>query len=179
MDSIVRTSKFLSLVLRHKPETVGIVLDDAGWVKISELIEASRSSGQTLDHDLLLRVVHENDKQRFAISADGESIRANQGHSVKVDLGLTPQVPPEKLYHGTVAKFLTNIQEQGLLRAERQYVHLSADTQTAQRVGMRRGKPVILVIDTQKMSSDGMSFFLSNNGVWLTPHVPAMYIVFP
>ncbi|HCS52969.1 RNA 2'-phosphotransferase [Rubinisphaera sp.] len=179
MDSIVHTSKFLSLVLRHKPETIGIVLDDSGWVKISELIEASRSSGQTLDHDLLLRVVHENDKQRFAISADGESIRANQGHSVKVDLGLTPQVPPEALYHGTVAKFLTSIQENGLIPGERQYVHLSADTQTAQIVGKRRGKPVILVIDAQKMMSDGMSFFLSNNGVWLTSHVPAKYIEFP
>ncbi len=177
--SLVRTSKFLSLVLRHKPEAIGISLNDAGWVKISDLLEAANAGGRRLNLDLLFRVVHENDKQRFAISADGKSIRANQGHSVDVDLGLTPTPPPERLFHGTVRRFLEGIRTKGLIPCNRQHVHLSADQHTAEIVGRRRGKPVVLVIDSKRMADDAIRFCLSLNGVWLTAHVPVEYIEFP
>lgn len=180
MDSpVISVSKFLSLVLRHQPQQIGISLDDAGWVEISELLEAANVSGTKLDVDLLLRVVHENDKQRFAISPDGKFIRANQGHSVPVDLGLTPTKPPATLYHGTVAKFLDGIRAKGLIAGNRRQVHLSADRQTAEIVGKRRGEPIILLIDAERMARDANDFFLSQNGVWLTPHVPVEYIEFP
>jgi putative RNA 2'-phosphotransferase len=178
-SSLVRVSKFLSLVLRHQPQAIGVTLDDAGWVAISELLQAANASGTKLDFDLLLRVVHENDKQRFAISPDGKSIRANQGHSIDVDLGLSPAEPPATLYHGTVAKFLDGIRAGGLLPGNRQYVHLSADPLTAEMVGRRRGEPVVLLIDAERMANDAIRFFLSQNGVWLTAHVPAGYIEFP
>ena len=178
-SSLVRVSKFLSLVLRHQPQTIGVTLDDAGWVAISELLEAANASGTKLDFDLLLRVVHENDKQRFAISADGKSIRANQGHSIDVDLGLAPAEPPAILYHGTVAKFLGGIRAEGLIPGSRQHVHLSADPRTAEIVGRRRGEPVVLLIDAERMTRDAIHFFLSQNGVWLTGHVPTGYIEFP
>lgn len=177
--SLVRTSKFLSLVLRHKPHTIGIELNDAGWVEIAELLESANAFGKKLDVDLLLRVVHENDKQRFAISADGRSIRANQGHSIAVNLGLRTTSPPGKLYHGTVSKFLDGIRAKGLLPGNRHHVHLSADPHTAEIVGRRRGEPVVLLINAEQMDQDAISFFLSNNGVWLTVHVPVDYIEFP
>ena len=177
--SLIRTSKFLSLVLRHKPQTIGIALNDAGWVEISKLLEAANAYGKILDLDLLLRVVHENDKQRFAISADGKSIRANQGHSMEVNLGLTPISPPAKLFHGTVSRFLDGIRARGLLPGNRQHVHLSPDEQTAEIVAKRRGKPIVLVIDAERMAKDEIHFFLSQNGVWLTTHVPVGYIEFP
>lgn len=178
-SSLASVSKFLSLVLRHQPQQIGISPDNAGWVAITELLEAANASGTRLDVDLLLRVVHENDKQRFAISSDGKSIRANQGHSIRVDLGLTPTVPPATLYHGTVARFLDGIRAKGLLAGGRQHVHLSADRHTAEIVGKRRGEPVVLLIDAERMARDATDFFLSQNGVWLTPHVPVEYIEFP
>jgi putative RNA 2'-phosphotransferase len=178
-SSLVRLSKFLSLVLRHEPQVIGLSVDDAGWVVITELLEAANASGTKLDFDLLLRVVHENDKQRFAISPDGKSIRANQGHSIHVDLGLTPTEPPATLYHGTVATFLDGIRAKGLLPGSRRHVHLSADSFTAEIVGKRRGEPVILLIDAERMANDAIHFFLSQNGVWLTAHVPVGYIEFP
>ncbi len=176
---LISTSKFLSLILRHRPETVGLQLDSDGWVNISELITAAAASGKQLDHDLLLRVMYENDKQRFAISDDGHRIRANQGHSVSVNLGLKPRTPPETLYHGTVERFINSIREQGIISGARQYVHLSADTLTSSIVGQRRGKPIVLLVLAQKMADAGNPFFLSQNGVWLTGHVPPNFIRFP
>jgi len=140
---LISTGKFLSLVLRHQPDTIGISLDDEGWVEIDVLLAAANRSGRKLTRPLLERVVRENDKQRFAISPDGKRIRARQGHSVEVDLGLQSVQPPELLYHGTVAKFLDSIRASGLVRGSRQYVHLSPDVETARKVGQRRGRPVI------------------------------------
>lgn len=173
---LISTSKFLSLVLRHQPETIDIALDDQGWVAIDVLLAAANRAGKKLTRPLLERVVRENDKQRFAISPDGERIRANQGHSVEVDLGLQPVQPPELLYHGTVAKFLDSIQASGLVRGSRQYVHLSPDLETARKVGQRRGQPVILVVESGRMWRDGIAFFRAENGVWLTNAVPAEYL---
>jgi putative RNA 2'-phosphotransferase len=158
---------------------LGLTLNDAGWTGISDLIDAANAYGKTLDLDLLLRVVHENDKQRFSISSDGEMIRANQGHSISVDLGLAPTQPPRQLFHGTVTRFLQGIREKGLIPGNRQHVHLSADAKTAKIVGRRRGAPVVLVIDTERMAGDAIDFYLSQNGVWLTAHVPVDYIEFP
>jgi putative RNA 2'-phosphotransferase len=176
---LISTSKFLSLVLRHRPETIGISLDEQGWVEIDDLLAAANRSGKKLTRPLLDRVVRENDKQRFAISSDGTRIRANQGHSVDVDLGLQPVQPPELLYHGTVARFLDSIHLTGLERGSRQYVHLSPDLETARRVGQRRGRPVILVVESGRMWQDGHTFFCSENSVWLTDAVPTSYLQFP
>ena len=177
--NLISISKFLSLVLRHKPETIGLQLDHDGWASIVDLLRAANSNGRRLDEEVLLRVVHENDKQRFAISADGTRIRANQGHSIEVNLGLEPQVPPELLYHGTVERFLASIRQQGLIPGSRQYVHLSSDAQTAETVGRRRGKPIVLVIQALEMHETGHAFYRAENGVWLTDHVPIEFIHFP
>jgi putative RNA 2'-phosphotransferase len=176
---LISSSKFLSLILRHKPETIGLKLDENGWVGIEELIFASRENGKKLDLDLLLRIVHENEKQRFLLSEDGKRIRANQGHSVPVDLGLEPRMPPKSLFHGTVDRFLENIHEKGLIKGTRQHVHLSSDLLTATTVGKRRGEPVVLLIHAQKMVDNRYDLFLSQNGVWLTDHVPPSFIDFP
>ena len=173
---LISTSKFLSLVLRHRPETIGICLDSQGWVDISALIVAANQSGKRLTQALVERVVRENDKQRFAISEDGKRIRANQGHSVEVDLRLTAVEPPERLYHGTVTRFLDSIRRHGLVSGNRQHVHLSPDRETARKVGQRRGGPVILVVDSRRMWQDGFRFYCSRNGVWLTEAVPAEYL---
>jgi putative RNA 2'-phosphotransferase len=176
----VRTSKFLSLILRHHPAKIGIVLDENGWADIDELIEAANRRGKSLSRELIDRVVAENDKQRFSISADGTRIRANQGHSLRdIDLSLTPQIPPEVLFHGTVERFLDSIRQQGLQKRSRNHVHLSPDQETATKVGMRRGKPIILRIHACKMHDQGIEFFLSENGVWLTDHVALEFIEFP
>lgn len=173
---LITTSKFLSLVLRHHPETIGISLDEQGWVEIDDLLTAANRSGRKLTRSLLEHVVRANDKQRFAISSDGSRIRANQGHSIEVDLGLQPTQPPELLYHGTVARFLDSIRASGLDRGSRQYVHLSPDVETARRVGQRRGRPVILVVKSGRMWQDGHAFYLAENGVWLTDAVPPVYL---
>ncbi|MBM4092838.1 MAG: RNA 2'-phosphotransferase [Planctomycetes bacterium] len=175
---LISTSKFLSLVLRHHPEIIGISLDEQGWVEIDVLLAAANRSGRKLTRSLLDRVVRENDKQRFAISADGTKIRANQGHSIEVDLGLQPAQPPELLYHGTVARFLDAIRASGLQPGSRQYVHLSPDVETARKVGQRRGRPVILVVESGRMWQDGHAFYRAQNGVWLTDSVPAKYLQF-
>lgn len=172
-------SKFLSLVLRHQPEKINISLDANGWTDVDILVQQCNEHGVPLDIDLLEEVVFTNDKQRFAFNEDQTLIRANQGHSVSVDLDLPVSIPPGQLYHGTVEKFLVIIQQNGLQKMARQHVHLSRDIETAQKVGSRRGKPVILIIDTQKMQADGFKFYLSNNGVWLTEEVPVQYINFP
>jgi putative RNA 2'-phosphotransferase len=176
---LVRISKFLSLVLRHKPETIGLYLDQGGWARVDELIVASNRSGVPLDEGLLREVVEQNDKQRFAFSDDGLRIRASQGHSIPVELGLEPLVPPEFLYHGTATRFLQSIRRQGLAPGRRNQVHLSPDERTAVRVGQRHGNPVVLTVQAGRMYANGFTFYLSANGVWLTERVPAEYIKFP
>jgi putative RNA 2'-phosphotransferase len=174
-----RISKFLSLVLRHQPELIGIDLDDQGWTPVEDLIAKSHRHGMRFSEEELRQVVAESDKQRFAFDDDGTLIRANQGHSVAVDLALNPVTPPDVLYHGTVAKFLDAIREKGLIKGQRHHVHLSPDEATANTVGSRRGKPVILTVESRRMHADGMLFYHSANGVWLTDHVPTEYIEFP
>lgn len=167
------TSKFLSYVLRHKPDAIGISLDPEGWANIEELI-AKADIPVTID--LLHEVVATSDKKRFAISNDGLFIRANQGHSVAVNLGLEPIEPPVFLYHGTATRFLESIRQQGLLPQNRQYVHLSAETGTATKVGQRHGKPIVLTISARQMYWHGHQFFKAQNGVWLTGKVPAQFL---
>ena len=168
--ALVPRSRFLSLVLRHRPETIGVELDEEGWVDIDALLTGCARTGNRLSRKELEEIVETNDKKRFVI--EGGRIRANQGHSVEIDLGLEPTEPPEVLYHGTVKRFLPSIQENGIVKGERQHVHLSGDSETATKVGSRRGKPIILKIDTAAMVKKGHQFFLSENGVWLTDHVP-------
>jgi putative RNA 2'-phosphotransferase len=175
---LVRVSKFLSLVLRHDPARIGLTLDPAGWAEVDELLAAAAGAGVEIDRETLARVVAESDKQRFALSPDGRRIRANQGHSVAVDLGLEPRAPPEVLYHGTASRFVDSIRESGLHPAARTHVHLSADEETARNVGQRHGKPVVLAIAAGRMHRDGRQFYMSANGVWLTDAVPAEYIAF-
>jgi putative RNA 2'-phosphotransferase len=175
----VRISKRLSLVLRHRPESVGIVLDAGGWAHIDALLAGLARRGTAVDRATLDAVVAGNDKQRFAISADGRRIRAVQGHSRPVDLGLAAVAPPPTLYHGTVARFLDAIRREGLKPRGRQYVHLSRDTTTATVVGARRGSAVVLTIRAGTMVGDGHAFFRAENGVWLCRAVPARYIEFP
>ena len=172
-------SRFLSYVLRHNPDAIGLTLDRQGWAKVDELLERARAAGVPLDRATLRRVVAENDKQRFALSPDGERIRARQGHSIPVDLGLPPAQPPEFLYHGTARPNLPSIRRQGLLRGKRHHVHLSPDEATALQVGRRHGEPVVLRIRAGKMHRDGYRFYLTENRVWLTEHVPPRYIDFP
>lgn len=177
-QNIVKISKFLSLVLRHEPEKIGLSLDAAGWVSVDELLAACRQHGKAITFEQLQDVVANNDKQRFSFSADGNLIRANQGHSVEVELGYESATPPATLFHGTAERFLASIKEQGLLKGERHHVHLSADIETATKVGQRHGKPVVLRVDAGKMQQDGFIFYLSTNGVWLTEHVPVPYLMF-
>jgi len=176
-DELSRHSKFLSYVLRHKPESIGISLDENGWVNVTELLEASRSAGQIISQELLREIVLTNDKQRFAFDESGNRIRANQGHSVKdIDLELEAIKPPEWLYHGTVEKFIKAIEESGLQKMKRQHVHLSQTRKIAENVGSRRGKPIILTVRAARMHNDDYKFYRSENGVWLTNTVPWKYI---
>jgi putative RNA 2'-phosphotransferase len=177
--ALVRTSRFLSKVLRHAPESVGLRLDDAGWVDVDDLLAASERAGVPLDRPTLERVVAENDKQRFALSADGVRIRASQGHSVPVELGLAPVVPPDVLFHGTADRNLESIRARGLVPGRRTHVHLSTDEATAVNVGRRHGRPVVLRIESGEMHRTGQPFFRSDNGVWLTGAVPPAHIHFP
>jgi putative RNA 2'-phosphotransferase len=174
----IKISKFLSLVLRHKPEKIGIVLDDSGWTDVDELIRLTNQSGRRLTRAMLEQVVAENDKKRYAFSDDGRRIRASQGHSVDVDLNLPPAAPPEVLYHGTATHFLDSIRADGLHAASRKHVHLSLDETTAIKVGQRHGRPVVLTVQTGAMAADGHTFYVSDNGVWLTEQVPSRYLVF-
>jgi len=172
---LVSTSKFLSLILRHKPNTIGLSLDDNGWASIQHLLYAASVHGHNISRELLDEVVFTNDKQRFSYSHDGQMIRANQGHSVLINLELEPIVPPGMLYHGTVERFLNSIMASGLQKMKRQHVHLSATIETAINVGKRRGKPVVLSVNSGVMNRDGYQFFLSRNGVCLTESVPWKY----
>lgn len=173
---IVTISKFMSKYLRHEPETLGLTLQPGGWVLIADLLEGAEKYGFPITNAELLQVVAENDKQRFSLDDTETKIRANQGHSTAVDLQLNEVEPPPQLFHGTVSKFLDAILVQGLKKMSRHDVHLSIDIETAAKVGQRRGKPIILVIDSTKMSTDGYIFRHSENGVWLTDHVPPKYI---
>jgi putative RNA 2'-phosphotransferase len=178
-DEHIRLSKFLSYVLRHRPQAVGLALDRHGWVGVDELVAKCRAHGKELSREVLEEIVATSPKRRFAISDDGLRIRANQGHSVDVDLGYAPRTPPEVLFHGTVASRLRSIHAGGLRKMRRHHVHLSSDSETARMVGARRGEPVVLRITAAKMHGDGHVFYLSENGVWLTEQVPPEYIVFP
>jgi putative RNA 2'-phosphotransferase len=169
-------SKFLSYILRHKPDTIGLALDPQGWAPINELIAKSQAAGTSFNRNDLLEVIEKSEKKRFSLSMDGQRIRAAQGHSIPVDLGLIPQEPPRILYHGTALQFLASILSEGLKPQARQQVHLSSDIETATRVGKRHGKPVILKVEALQMHAKGYRFFLAENGVWLTDQVPSEFI---
>jgi len=174
--SLISLSKFVSLVLRHEPQRVGLALDSQGWASVEELLAAASRHGTPLTRDKLMRIVAENEKQRFAFSDDGQRIRARQGHSVDVDLALAPQVPPEILFHGTATRFLESIRATGLESRSRQHVHLSRDEATAVQVGQRHGKPVVLKVLAGQMHAAGHEFYLSENNVWLTAQVPPEFL---
>lgn len=172
----IKRSKRLSLVLRHRPDSIGLTLDENGWVQVSSLLKALSEHGTVLSRDDLLRVVADNDKQRFEIDAVSDRIRARQGHSIAVELGLDPVEPPAVLYHGTPKRNLDSILTTGLDRRKRHHVHLSGDIETAQRVGRRRGEEVVLVVDAAGMAARGIVFWRTGNGVWLTESVPPSFL---
>src|SRR5580692_1624846 len=174
--SLITVSKFLAKHLRHSPDALGLTLQPGGWVSVDDLLAASERAGFAIAYDELIECVETNDKKRFSFDDTGDLIRANQGHSVEVDLQLAETEPPDVLYHGTVERFLASIMAAGLKKGKRHHVHLSKDTETARRVGSRRGKPVILQVDAGKMYGQGFKFFMSANGVWLTESVPAVFL---
>ena len=175
-NSLTSTSKFLSLVLRHEPQRIGLSLDAAGWVAIDELLAKAALAGKQISRDTLLHIVATCEKQRFALSEDGTRIRANQGHSVEVELGLPPQVPPDVLYHGTASRSLDSIRKDGLHRGARHHVHLTRQSATAVAVGQRYGAPAILRVDARRMHQAGHVFFCTANQVWLCDAVPPEFI---
>ena len=169
----------MSLILRHDPGTYGVVRDGNGWTTVAGLLDAMADHGTQITRADLELIVASSDKQRFAISADGTLIRANQGHSVQVELDLTPQAPPDLLYHGTASRFLDSISRDGLKKMQRHHVHLHEDRMLATEVGGRHGKPVLLVVSSLEMFESGHTFFVTENKVWLTDSVPVEYIRFP
>lgn len=172
----VKLGRFLCLVLRHHPEEAGIILDKHGWADVRALLDGVCSTGRQIDRETLERIVREDNKQRYSFNEDHTKIRANQGHSIQVDVELKKVQPPQYLYHGTVARFLPVIQTEGIRRMNRQYVHLSPDYQTAVAVGRRHGSPVVVLrIEAGAMAQNGMAFFRSENGVWLCEYVPPEY----
>lgn len=176
-NDLISGSKFLSLVLRHDPGKVGLVLDDQGWVSVAELLAKCEQAGKPIGRERLLEIVSTNDKSRFTLSPDGLRIRAAQGHSVPVELGLQPVAPPAFLFHGTATRFLDSILREGLKPQSRQQVHLSADSETATKVGQRHGKPVVLRVDAGRMFEAGHAFIQADNGVWLTDRVPPEFLL--
>ena len=174
-EAHVKESRFLALVLRHKPEEAGITLDEHGWANVDELVKGIASQ-RPFTLEMLEEIVATDSKGRYSFSEDHSLVRANQGHSVNVDVELESGDPPDVLYHGTAKRFLNSIMEQGLLPKSRLYVHLSPDVDTACRVGSRHGSPAVLKIDAGEMYKEGFEFFLSKNGVWLTKHVPTKYL---
>lgn len=176
-DKITKFSKFLSLLLRHKPEEIGLTLDENGWADVKDLLERLRKTGKAHSMEDLREVVATNDKKRFSFNEEETKIRANQGHSLQnVDLQMQPQEPPELLFHGTAERFLKSIMATGIEKRSRQHVHLSKDKGTATTVGSRHGKPVVLTIAAKQMYDEGLHFYLSDNGVWLTDFVDVKYI---
>lgn len=174
-----RLSKLLSYVLRHNPAEIGIEMDEQGWTDVPLLLQKLADYGEVISLALLRYIVETNNKKRFAFNDDGTKIRASQGHSIEVALDYAPQQPPAILYHGTVADFIAPIKTEGLKKMDRHHVHLSADEHTAIKVAQRKGKPVILTINACEMYLQGLEFYMSDNGVWLTEAVPAGYITFP
>ncbi len=174
-----RISKFLSYVLRHQPDSIGISLNEQGWTSTTTLLEQMSLQGKKVNLEGLKEVVEKNNKQRFSFNEDLSMIRANQGHSVSLDLGYSAIEPPGVLYHGTATRFIDSIQKTGLEKRNRHHVHLSAETATAKNVGQRHGKVIILDVHAKEMHEAGYKFFISENGVWLTDHVPTDYIDFP
>ena len=172
-------SRRLSFVLRHRPDSIGLQLDAAGWVEVDTLLSALAQHGRSVPRSALQRCVDTNDKQRFELSTDGQRIRARQGHSVPVELGYTPVAPPPVLFHGTVPRVVERIRAEGLVPGRRHHVHLSADRATATTVGRRRGRPVILTVDAAAMAAAGHTFFRTDNGVWLTDAVPPPFLRLP
>ena len=174
--NLTNISKFISLVLRHKPEEANLVLDKFGYARTSELVAGVKKKYPEFNKDILIKIVETDDKQRYSFKDNGKLIRANQGHSFPVDLGLEAQQPPLLLFHGTSTKYLDSIMEKGIISKSRQYVHLSKDVDTAHTVGLRHGAgTVILVVSAEQMYKDGYKFFLSDNGVWLVDEVPTKY----
>ncbi|MFC5752694.1 RNA 2'-phosphotransferase [Actinomadura rugatobispora] len=176
---LVKVSKYLSKHLRHQPERIGLTLDPAGWTDVDDLLRAAAAHRFPITRDELDHVVAANDKRRFAFDDTGERIRANQGHSIPVDLGLPVTEPPPVLYHGTAGPALSEIRRDGLRPMRRHAVHLSPDRETATRVGARRGRPVILTIDAAGMAAAGHEFRVSTNGVWLVDIVPPEFLTIP
>jgi putative RNA 2'-phosphotransferase len=173
---LVKISKYLSKHLRHSPERLGLTLEPGGWVPVDVLLRACAAHAFSVSREELEEVVARSDKKRFAFDEDGSRIRANQGHSISVDLGLSPVDPPAVLYHGTGAGSVDSILSSGLERRDRHHVHLSPDVETAVRVGRRHGKPVVFVVDAARMAADGVLFYVSENGVWLVDSVPRDYL---
>ena len=177
MMSDKKLSRFLARILRHRPEMIGISLDKNGWANVDELIRGINDTGREIDLPILRRIVSENDKKRFSFNEDETKIRANHGHTVVVDVDLVPKTPPEILYHGTVESNVPSIENNGLSRMKRLYVHLSADKEKAMNVASRRkGSPVIYEVSSRKMNEDGYTFYQAINGIWLTKYVPREYI---
>ena len=176
MGKLDKLSVFISLVLRHKPDAAGIQLDEHGWANVDDLLNGINNTGRNIDMDILEEIVRTDDKQRYSFNDDKTLIRANQGHSIPVDVELEEKQPPQYLYHGTADGFLDSIMTDGLKPMSRLYVHLSQDEETAMKVGKRHGKPVVLMIRSNVMYNDGVKFYLSQNGVWLTKYVDRKYI---
>lgn len=176
MEKSDKLSVFISLVLRHKPEAAGICLDEHGWADVDELLKGINNTGRTIDMDILEEIVRTDNKQRYSFNEDKTLIRANQGHSIPVDVELEEKKPPQYLFHGTAERFLDAIMAEGLKPMSRLYVHLSKDKETAVKVGKRHGGPVVLKIRAEEMYNDGSKFYLSANGVWLTKAVDRKYI---
>lgn len=173
--SLTDTSRFISLILRHRPDTIGITLDEHGWANVEELISGI-SKTQPITMEILEEIVSTDNKQRYSFNEDKTLIRANQGHSIPVDVELEAITPPPVLYHGTGEKYVASIDASGLMPKSRLYVHLSADEETANTVGARHGKPVVYVVNAEQMHNDGYVFYRSVNGVWLTKSVPVLYL---
>lgn len=178
MDSrrLVTVSKFLSKHLRHAPEAIGLTLEPGGWVRVEDLLAGCARARFAVSREELREVVEQNDKKRFSFDDTGERIRANQGHSAEVDLQLEPRTPPDVLYHGTATHVVDAILRDGVAKMSRHHVHLSTTVETARTVGKRHGKPVVLRVDAAAMHRDGLVFYCSDNGVWLTDEVPARYL---
>lgn len=175
-NRVVKVSKYLSKHLRHAPNRIGITLQPGGWVEVDKLLAACENNSFPISREELNFVVANNDKKRFSFDSTGKLIRANQGHSVEIDLQLESQIPPDILYHGTGDKSVESILETGLQKISRHHVHLSRDIETATKVGARHGKPVVIIVDAAKMHQDGFIFYCSENGVWLVDNVPPEYL---
>lgn len=176
-ENDISLGRFISLILRHKPETIGITIEKQGaWANVSELIEGMNKAGKNIDMNTLERIVKENNKQRYSFNKDHTKIRANQGHSIEVYIDFEEKIPPKTLYHGTAGRFLESIKKTGINKMNRLYVHLSKDEETAITVGKRHGKPIVLKIDTEEMLKDGYKFYLSENNVWLCEDIPWKYV---